>query len=43
MAECTDRKTAGLYMDATMVYHFGGWAAFFGSANKSREEKRYEI
>lgn len=43
MAECTDRKTAGLYMDATMVYHFGGWAAFFESANKSREEKRYEI
>ena len=38
MAECTDRKTAGLYMDAMMVYHFGGWAAFFGSVNKSREK-----
>ena len=40
MAECTDRKTAGLYMDdATMVYHFGGWAAFLKPVNKSREEK----
>ena len=34
-----DRKTAGLYMDATMVYHFGGWAAFLKPVNKSREEK----
>ena len=34
-----DRKTAGLYMDATMVYHFGGWAAFLNPVNKSREEK----
>jgi hypothetical protein len=39
MAECTDCKTAGLYMDATMVYHFGGWAAFLKPVNKSREEK----
>ena len=39
VAECTDRKTAERYMDAMMVYHFGGWAAFFESVNKSREEK----
>ena len=28
-----------VYMDATMVYHFGGWAAFLKPVNKSREEK----
>lgn len=39
VAECTDSKTAERYMDAMMVYHFGGWAAFFKSVNKSREEK----
>ena len=39
VAEAPDRKTAGLYMDATMVYHFGGWAAFLKPVNKSREEK----
>lgn len=39
VAECTDRKTAERYMDAMMVYHFGGWAAFFESVNKSREGK----
>ena len=39
MAECTDRKTAGLYMDVTMVYHFDGWAVFLKPVNKSREEK----
>ena len=39
MAECTDRKTAGLYMDATMVYHFGGWTALFESVNKLQEDK----
>lgn len=39
VAECTDRKTAERYMDAMMVYHFGGWTAFFESVNKSREEK----
>ena len=33
----------GGYMDAMMACPLGGWAAFFGSANKSREEKRYEI
>ena len=39
VSECPDRRTAERYMDAMMVYHFGGWAAFFGSVNKSREEK----
>ena len=39
VAECSDRKTAEQYMDALMVYHFGGWAAFFESVNQSREDK----
>ncbi len=39
VAECTDSKTAERYMDAMMVYHFGGWTAFFETVNKSREEK----
>ena len=39
VAECTDSKTAERYMDAMMVYHFGGWTAFFESVNKSQEEK----
>ena len=39
VAECSDRKTAEGYMDALMVYHFGGWAAFFESVNQSQEEK----
>ena len=39
VAECPDRKTAERYMDAMMVYHFGGWTAFFESVNKPREEK----
>lgn len=38
MAECTDCKIAERNMDALMTYHVGGWAAFFGSVNKSREE-----
>ena len=39
VAECPDRKTAEGYMDALMVYHFGGWTAFFDSLNKSREDE----
>ena len=39
VAECPDRKTAEQHMDTLMVYHFGGRVAFFGSVNKSREEK----
>ena len=39
VAEAHDRKTAERYMDALMAYHFGGWAAFFGSVNKSRKVK----
>ena len=38
MAECTDCKIAERYMDALMTDHVGGWAVFFGSVNKSREE-----
>ena len=34
--ECSDRKTAEEYMDVLMVYHFGGWTAFFESVNQSR-------
>ena len=36
VAECPDRKTAEEYMDALMIYHFGGWAAFFESVRKSQ-------
>ena len=39
VAECPDRKTAERYMDALMVYHFGGWATFFESVNKLRVKK----
>ena len=39
VAECPDRKTAERYMDVLMVYHIGGWTAFFDSVNKSQEEK----
>ena len=38
VAECSDRKIAEKYMDMLMVYHFGGWSAFFESINKSRED-----
>ena len=37
VADCHDRKTAENYMSALMVYHFGGWAAFFDSVDPSRE------
>lgn len=43
VAESPDRKTAERYMDTLMIYQFGGWAAFLGAVNKSREEKCYEI
>lgn len=39
VAECADRKAAERYMDALMVYHFGGWTAFFESVNQSRKDK----
>lgn len=39
VAGCPDRRTAERYMDALMIYHFGGWAAFFESVNKSREDE----
>ena len=31
---CSDRKTAENYMDSLMIYHLGGWAAFFESDSK---------
>lgn len=43
VAECFDRKTAEHYMESLMIYHFGGWAAFFDSVNQSREELCNEI
>mgnify|MGYP002673565408 CR=1 FL=1 len=39
VAESPHRKTAERYMDTLMIYQFGGWAAFLGAVNKSREEK----
>ena len=36
VAECPDRRTAEKYMDALMVYHFGGWTAFFASVDPSQ-------
>ena len=38
VAECPDRETAERYLDALMIYHFGGWAAFFKSVNRSKED-----
>ena len=31
VAECADRKAAEQYLGALMVYHFGGWTAYFES------------
>ena len=39
VAEYPDRKTAEKYMSMLMVYHLGGWTAFFESVNKSRRDK----
>lgn len=38
VAECPDRKNAENYMDALMVYHFGGWTALFKAVNELRED-----
>ena len=38
VAECPDPKAAEKYMSSLMVYHFGGWTAFFASINNSRKE-----
>lgn len=40
VTECPDRKTAENDMDALMVYHFGGWTAFFESLNRTGGEIR---
>lgn len=34
MMECPDRETAEAYMDLLMIYHFGGWTAFFEAMRK---------
>ena len=39
VTECPECKTDEKYMDALMLYHFGGWNAFFESVNRSREGK----
>ncbi len=36
--ECSDRKAAEEYMESLMIYHFGGWTAFFDYINKSQED-----
>ena len=41
--ECSDRRAAEKYMDALMVYHFGGWTALFESISKVQEEIGDEI
>ena len=38
VAECSGRKAAEKYMDALMIYHFGGWTAFFDSINNPQED-----
>ena len=40
VTECPGRKTAESCMDALMVYHFGGWTAFFESFNGAGGEIR---
>lgn len=35
---CPDRGTAEKYMGSLMTYHFGGWAALFGSAGRTQED-----
>lgn len=36
--ECSGRKAAEEYMESLMIYHFGGWTAFFDYINKSQED-----
>lgn len=39
VTECSDYKTAEEYMKSLMIYHFGGWTAFFDAINKSQEDR----
>lgn len=41
--ECSDRKTAEKYMNSLMIYHLGGWNAFFESVSKSQGGMHDEI
>ena len=41
--ECSERKEAEAYMDALMIYHFGGWTALFGAGTKRQEASCNEV
>ena len=43
VTECSDRKTAEKYMGSLMIYHFGGWSAFFDSVDQSKEVTSDEV
>ena len=43
VTDCADRAAAEKYMDALMVYHFGGWTALFRSIKRSKEEDFDEV
>lgn len=40
IASCRDRETAERYMNALMVYHFGGWTALFDAADHTKQESK---
>lgn len=43
IASCRDRETAERYMNALMIYHFGGWTALFDAADHTREMDENEV
>lgn len=40
VALCADKETAEKYMQAMMVYHFGGWSALFDAASGMGSEAK---
>ncbi len=40
IASCRDRETAERYMNALMIYHFGGWTALFDAADHTKQESK---
>lgn len=40
IASCRDRETAERYMNALMIYHFGGWTALFDAENHTKQESK---
>ena len=40
VAQCADRETAEKYMQAMMVYHFGGWSALFDAVKETGREAK---